>query len=136
MVKKLKKEYDSLASFVINTREKLNLTQEELAKNSSLSIDEIQQIEQGMELFLPTTIRQKLAKGLRVDNREVKQYEYKEDFNLAKKHTMDEIRELILLNSSNVNFSISCPVCGEKFKTKSKMFKMPISINRLVKTSC
>jgi len=137
MTKKIIKEYESLASFVIYTREKLGLSQEELAKNSSLTLDEIRQIEQGLDLFLPTTVRQKLAKGLRVDNREIKQYEAKEDFSLAKKNIMEEIRELILLNSSNPEFQIFCPVCGEKLITRiAKLYDLEDNLVLRPKAKC
>lgn len=113
-MRKIKKEYISLAQFVVEKRQELNLTQEELAERSGLSLEELVSIERGYELFLPTTIRQKLAKGLRVENKEIKQYETKNDFSIAKKSVMDEIREQILLNSNNPNFEIHCPNCGEK----------------------
>ena len=113
---KQKKTYSSLANFVISKREELGLTQEELSQKSSLSIEQIQSIEQGLDLFLPTTIRQKLAKGLMVDNKEIKIYEAKTNFSLANSTTMDSIREAILLNSANPNFEIFClyqlsPLC-------------------------
>ncbi len=108
----------SLAQFVIQRREKLNLTQAQLAQNSGLKLDEILSIEQGYDQFLPTTIRQKLAKGLKLENKEIKRYEKHTDFDLIKKDKMDKIRELILLNSSNPNFEINCPVCGEKLITR------------------
>ena len=101
MPKNIKKEFNSLAEYVSKTREKQGLSQEELADKSSLTIEQIQSIEQGLDLFLPSTIRQKLAKGLKVENKEIKQYEASADFNLAKKSSMDSIREMILLNSAN-----------------------------------
>ena len=108
----------SLAQFVIERREKLNLSQIQLANSSGLELEEIVSIEQGYELFLPTTIRQKLAKGLKIENKEIKKYEKRTDFSLCKKDKMDEIRELILLNSSNPDFEIKCPLCGEKLITR------------------
>ena len=102
----MKKEQKSLAQFVVEKREKLNLSQEQLAHNSGLDIEQIQNIEMGYELFLPTTIRQKLAKGLKTENKEIKHYETKINLNLVKNNVMDEIREQILLNSTNPNFEI------------------------------
>ena len=106
MHNKTKKEYISLAEFVVKKRESLGYTREDLASKSSLDIKTIQSIEEGMDLFLATTVRQKLAKGLKVENKEIKKYEVKTDFGLVKPSTSDEIREQILLNSSNPNFNI------------------------------
>ncbi len=104
----------SLAQFVAEKREELGLTRDELASKSGLKKEQISSVEEGYEMFLSTTIRQKLAKGLKVENKEIKQYESKIDFSLSKNSIMDEIREKILLNSNNPDFEINCPLCGEK----------------------
>lgn len=127
----------SLAQFVINRREKLNLTQTELANNSGLDIEQILSIEQGYETFLSTTVRQKLAKGLKIENKEIKHYEKNVDFNIVKKNKMDEIRELILLNSSNPNFEIKCPICGEKLITRiAKLYDLEDNLVLRPKARC
>lgn len=108
----------SLAQFVTQRREKLNLTLDELAMNSGLDKEQIRAIEQGYETFLATTVRQKLAHALKVENKEIKHLEKAVDINIVKKDKMDEIREQILLNSNNPNFEINCPVCGEKLITR------------------
>lgn len=132
-----KKKYSSLANFVISKREELELTQEELSQKSSLSIEQIQSIEQGMDLFLPTTIRQKLAKGLRVENKEIKIYETKPDFSLASNSTMETIREAILLNSQNPDFVINCPKCGEKLITRiAKLYDLEDNLVLHPKARC
>ena len=79
------KENISLAQYVVERREILGLSREELALKSSLDLNTIASIEEGYEPFLATTIRQKLAKGLRVDNKEIKKHERKEDFTPVKK---------------------------------------------------
>ena len=114
----MKKLDISLGQFVTLKREQMGLTQEDLAFSSSLTLEQIQAIEQGLELFLASTIRQKLAKGLKIENKEIKQYEIKTDFSIAKNSQMDSIREMILLNSQNPNFEINCPLCGEKLITR------------------
>ena len=127
----------SLAQFIIQRREKLNLTQAELALNSGLEIEQIYSIEQGYETFLSTTIRQKLAKGLKIENKEIKKYEKHTDFHLAQKNKMDKIRELILLNSSNPNFEIKCPVCGEKLITRiAKLYDLEDNLVLRPKARC
>ncbi len=132
-----KKKYSSLAEFVIKTREKLNLTQNELSNLSSLSVDEIQSIEQGIDLFLATTTRQKLAKGLKVDNKEIKQYEIKVDYNQTEKSIKDQIKEKILLNRNNPNFTVNCPVCNEKLITRiAKLYDLEDNLVLHPKARC
>ena len=133
----LKKNYDSLAHFVISKREEMGLSQEELADKSSLSLEEVQNIEQGFEMFLSTTIRQKLGKGLRVDNKEIKKYELKTDFKMAQNSVMEEIREQIMLNSSNPSFEILCPKCGSKLVTRiAKMYDLEDNLILRPKARC
>ncbi len=137
MHKKSKKEYISLAQFVIFSREKLGLSQEELAERSALSLEQIQNIEQGLDLFLATTVRQKLAKGLKTENKEIKQYEIKTDFVLTKSSVMDEIREEILLNSNNSSFKISCPICGAELVTRiAKLYDLEDNLVLHPKARC
>ena len=137
MHNKTKKEYISLAEFVVKKRESLGYTREDLASKSSLDIKTIQSIEEGMDLFLATTVRQKLAKGLKVENKEIKKYEVKTDFGLVKPSTSDEIREQILLNSSNPNFNINCPVCGSKLITRiAKLYDLEDNLVLRPKARC
>ncbi len=134
---KNKKIYSSLAQFVVFKREEMGLSQEELSEKSSLTLEQIQSIEQGMDLFLSSTIRQKLAKGLKVDNKEIKQYEIKTDFTLSKASQMDSIREAILLNSQNPNFIIECPICGEKLITRiAKLYDLEDNLVLRPKARC
>lgn len=134
---KAKKIYSSLAQFVVSKREEMGLSQEDLSEKSSLTLEQIQSIEQGLDLFLPSTIRQKLAKGLKVDNKEIKHYEIKTDFTLSKNSQMDSIREAILLNSQNPNFVIECPVCGEKLITRiAKLYDLEDNLILRPKARC
>ena len=134
---KAKKIYSSLAQYVASKREEMGLSQEDLSEKSSLTIEQIQSIEQGLDLFLPSTIRQKLAKGLKVDNKEIKMYEIKTDFTLSKSSQMDSIREAILLNSQNPNFIIECPICGEKLITRiAKLYDLEDNLILRPKARC
>ncbi len=127
----------SLAQFVISKREELNFTRQDLADKSGLSLEEINSIEQGFDLFLSAMVRQKLAKGLKTDNKEVKKHEQKTDFNLVKKSKMQEIRELILLNSNNPNFEIRCPVCNSKLITRiAKLYDLEDNLVLHPKAKC
>lgn len=108
------KKYGTLAEFVFETREKLGLSQIGLAKRCNLNIEEIQGIESGIELFLSSTIRQKLAKGLKTTLSEIKQYEKREDFHFGTTGDIEEIKQQILENEGNKGFHPICPVCGSK----------------------
>ena len=132
-----KKESVSLAQFIVLKREKLGYTREDLADKSSLDIDTIQSIEEGLDLFLATTVRQKLAKALKIENKEIKKYEIKTDFNLLPSSKSDEIREQILLNASNPNFEIKCPVCGSKLITRiAKLYDLEDNLILRPKARC
>lgn len=134
---KPKKHYSSLAEFIVSKREEQEMTQEELSFKSSLTLEQIQSIEQGLDLFLPSTIRQKLAKGLKIDNKEIKHYEVKTDFSLVKNSTMDAIREEILLNSQNPNHEIRCPICNEKLITRiAKLYDLENNLILRPKARC
>lgn len=136
-MRKIVKKDMSLAQFVITRREELGLSQEQLAEKSSLKLAQLLSIEQGFDLFLSTTIRQKLAKGLKIENKEIKLYEASADFNLAKKSKMEEIRELILMNSSNPNYEIFCPNCGAKLITRiAKLYDLEDNLILHPKARC
>ena len=55
----------SLSEFVREKREKTGLTISALAKRCNLSEELLEGIESSQELFLPVTVRQNLAKGLK-----------------------------------------------------------------------
>lgn len=55
----------TLARFVQERREQVGLSVTGLAKKTNLAPEIIEEIESGKELFLPVTIRQNLAKGLK-----------------------------------------------------------------------
>ena len=115
---KLQKKYDNLAQFVFHTRENLGLSVSGLAKKCNLDEAVISNIEAGYELFLPTTIRQKLAKGLKVSLDEIKLYEKNEDYNFVSKERLEELRADILFNADNKAYVALCPVCGAKLITR------------------
>ena len=127
----------SLAQFIVQRREKLNLTAQALSEIAGLDISELEAIEKGYEVFLPTTIRQKLALALKVDNKEIKKYERKIENKLASSETMDYIREQILMNSENPDFEIKCPLCGEKLITRiAKLYDLKDNLILRPKARC
>lgn len=129
------KKFDTLARFVFETREKLGLSQSGLAKRCNLSVEDIQNVESGIELFLSSTVRQKLAKGLKVSLDEVKLYEKKEDFHFFT--NTDELKQQILENADNKGFAPICPVCGSKLTVRiAKMYDLEDNLVLHPKARC
>lgn len=112
------KKYDNLAQFVFYTRENLGLSVSGLSKKANLDENIITNIESGLELFLPSTVRQKLAKGLRVSLDEIKLYEKTEEYNLVSNNTLEDLKREILDNMNNKAYVAFCPVCGSKLETR------------------
>lgn len=101
----------SLAQFINEKREELGITQNKLAELSGLPINIIEEIESGQELFLPSTTRQKLAKGLKLMPKEIKPYEKQLDEFKPQSKYIEEIKEKIFAGKTD---DLLCPVCKEK----------------------
>ncbi len=125
----------TLAQFVFETREKLGLSQSGLAKKSALSIEMIEQIESGQELFLASTIRQKLAKGLKVMPKEIKPYEKHPDLSLLPEtEQVTFIKQRILEHDID---GLECPVCGSRLITRiAKMYDLEDNLVLVPKARC
>ena len=107
----------SLAEFIRETRENIGFSRELLAKRTSLSEDFISDIESGKELFLSSTTRQKLAKGLKINPAQILPYEKNIYFSIENmSEEQDEIRVKMELGETK---DLKCPVCGSElvFKT-------------------
>lgn len=134
---KLQKKYDNLAQFVFHTRENLGLSVLGLSKKCNLEESVIYNIEAGYELFLPTTVRQKLAKGLRVSLDEIKLYEKNEEYNFVSKEKLEELRADILFNADNKAYVAICPVCGAKLITRiAKLYDLEDNLVLHPKARC
>lgn len=106
----------SLAQFVSERRENIGLSQTGLSKKCNIPIKMIEDIECGNELFLATSVRQKLAKGLKVEPSEIKKYEKTFDVSLVSDAKyIDDIKIKILAGEGE---DCVCPVCGEKLVTR------------------
>lgn len=133
--KKLK--YDSLAQYVSTERERLGLSQTGLAKKCNLDIDTINSIESGIETFLSTTVRQKLAKGLKASLDEIKRYEKTQDYKFSTYSDVERIKEQILNNGENSQTVLYCPVCGSKLITRiAKMYDLEDNLMLHPKARC
>ncbi len=125
----------SLALFVSETREKIGLSQTGLAKKSALSLKIIEEIESGQELFLASTIRQKLANGLKLKPADIKKYEKHPDLSLLPDtEAAVFIKNQILAH--NVE-DLECPVCGSKLITRiAKMYDLEDNLILVPKARC
>lgn len=127
--------YDSLAQMVSSVREKIGLSQSGLAKRCNLTVQEIESIESGQELFLASTVRQKLAKGLKLNLLEIKMYEKAplEDFKLDFQ-TEDYMKQAILEGNTD---NLRCPSCGSKLETRiAKMYDLEDNLVLTPKAHC
>ncbi len=97
----------TLAQFVQEKRENLGLSASGFAKKCHLSLDLIQKIEAGEELFLPTTTRQALAKGLKCSLDEIKELEKDFENKFVDEDVINVLKQRIL----NGETQIICPKC-------------------------
>ncbi len=125
----------ALAQFVSETREKLGLSQTGLAKKSALPLKMIEDIESGQELFLASTIRQKLANGLKLKPADIKQYEKHPDLSLLPDNEITLfIKNKILAHDIE---NLECPVCGSKLITRiAKMYDLEDNLVLVPKARC
>lgn len=104
----------TLAQFIQKKRDDLGLSAKSLAMQTNLSLETIEDIEAGKDLFLSVTVRQNLAKILRCTPEEIKKYE--KDFNnhIVSEQIIDSLKELIL----NEAGGLKCPICGAPLFTR------------------
>ncbi len=123
----------SLAQFVQEKREKLGLSSGGLAKKCNLSHDIIENIESGQDLFLPTTTRQNLAKGLKCSLLEIKKHEKKFDNHFTDEETIEILKTKILKGEQN----LICPKCGSLLVTRiAQMYDLEDNLMLHPKARC
>lgn len=107
----------SLSEYIRETREKTGFSVQGLAKKSGLTIEQIEDIEAGKDLFLPATIRQKLAKGLKLNPADIKKYEriILDIYDSVSAEYLQDIKTAILEGNTE---NLRCPVCGSKLNTR------------------
>ena len=111
----------TLARFVQERREQVGLSVGGLAKKSNISPEIIEEIESGKELFLPVTVRQNLAKGLKCLTEDIKKYEKDFSTDFVPLSVIDSLKELILNGAGG----LKCPKCGADLITKvEKMYDL------------
>ncbi len=125
----------SLAQFISELRENIGLSQTGLAKKSALPLKTIEEIENGQELFLACTIRQKLANALKLKPSDIKHYEKSPNFSLMPDNEVTTfIKNQILANDVE---DLECPVCGSKLITRiAKMYDLEDNLVLIPKARC
>ena len=104
----------SLAEFIQEKREKAGYSIYGLADRAAISIEVLEDIESGRELFLPVTTRQKLARALKCSPSEIKKHEREYEFEIVPDEKIDELKTKILNRETN----LKCPLCGEPLITR------------------
>lgn len=110
-------ENKSLAQFVSERREKMGLSPFGLAKKCNLPIEIIESIEASQDLFLASTIRQKLAKGLKLNPIEIKIYEKNIDTRLISDDDEEKL-ETLKIQILDGQTDLKCPICGYSLISK------------------
>lgn len=107
----------SLASRVSYIRNARRIHIEEMSQQARVSIKFLEDIEAGIETWLPTTVRQRIARILKVDPHILEEVEvkHKKSSDLPKNPPL-EIYERIEEEIISGNKNIKCPVCGEALK--------------------
>ena len=105
---------ESLAEFIIKTRENIGLSTIGLAKKTNIKLEIIEDIESGKELFLSVTQRQQLARVLKCSPQELKKHEREFKFEVVSEDKIDDLKRRILNRETNLR----CPMCGEPLITR------------------
>ena len=107
----------SLAQYIFELRENAGLSVLGLSKKTSIPVNILEDIEAGKELFLPVTIRQKLAKGLKISLAEIKEHEriILDVYDSVDENYIQSVKKAILEGNTD---NLRCPICSSKLNTK------------------
>lgn len=123
----------SLAEFIQSRREKAGYSVIGLSDRAGLSVEIIEDIESGKELFLSVTQRQKLARVLKCSPGEIKKYEREYEFKVVPDEEIDILKTKIL----NREVNLSCPLCGEPLITRvARMYDLEDNLVLQPKAHC
>jgi transcriptional regulator with XRE-family HTH domain len=124
----------TLAEFISSTRDNLGLSQKGLARKANIDLAIIENVESGQELFLSTSIRQKLAKALKVDNRIIKALEKQPQEPEMSIEYIEELRQRIIAGQFNGHV---CPVCKSELICRvAEMYDLEDNLVRHPKARC
>ena len=113
----MEEQKKSLSEYVRETREKAGFSVQGLSKKSGLTIEQIEDIEAGKDLFLPATVRQKLAKGLKVNPSDIKEYEriLLVSYDAVTNKYINSVKRAIIEGETE---NLRCPICSSKLVTR------------------
>lgn len=123
----------SLAEFITEKKELAGFSTYGLAQKSAIAIEIIEDIESGKELFLPVTVRQKLARVLKCSPDDIKKHERNYEFSLLADEVIEDLKNQILQHKTN----LKCPICGEPLITRiAKMHDLEDNLILRPKAHC
>lgn len=123
----------SLAQFIQQERDRLGLNPRGLAKKCHLDASLIEEIEAGKELFLSTTVRQNLAKGLKCSPDELKALEKSFENNFIDENVIRDLKQRILKGEQG----LICPKCKSLLVTRiEKMYDLEDNLMLHPKARC
>lgn len=123
----------TLAKFIQSKREELGFTAKGLAIASNVSLEDIEEIEEGKVLFLSTTTRQSIAKVLKCEPSEIKALEKDITENIISDEIIESLKELILNGAGG----LKCPKCGAPLVTRiAKMYDLEDNLILHPKAHC
>jgi transcriptional regulator with XRE-family HTH domain len=105
----------TLAGRVQHLREVLDISSERLAELTNVDLSTINGIEEGKEIFLSTTVRQRLAKALRISSSVLKEVEKPPVNTQVPEEILEELKERILAGQLTNN---RCPICHSSLNCK------------------
>lgn len=124
---------NTLAEFIRKKREDLGLTVKGLSIAANITVFEIEEIEEGRELFLPVTVRQALAKVLKCEPKEIKVLEKDISNDVISPEIIESLKELILNGAGG----LKCPKCGAPLETRvAKLYDLEDNLILHPKAHC
>ena len=123
----------SLAEFIQSKREKAGLSITGLASKSNVKLEFLEDVESGKELFLSVTQRQQIARALKCQPSELKEYERSYEFQVVPDEIIEDLKSKILNHETN----LKCPMCGEPLVTRvAKMYDIEDNLVLQPKAHC
>ncbi len=124
---------NTLARFIQTKREELGLTQKGLAIAANISVETIEEVEAGKELFLSVTTRQAIAKVLKCEPHEIKKLEKDIASDIISPEIIESLKQLILNGAGG----LKCPRCGAPLDTRiARMYDLEDNLILHPKAHC